>query len=82
MTDKDADDMEFALDLGVDWIALSFMRTSHDVLDARTRADALGVDCPIIAKLERPESIDNLASLVAVADGVMVARRPGCGDRP
>ncbi|MGH8907894.1 MAG: pyruvate kinase [Egibacteraceae bacterium] len=74
MTDKDADDMAFALGLGIDWIALSFVRQARDVRDAKKRVDALGVECPIIAKLERPESIANLAEIIDDADGVMVAR--------
>jgi pyruvate kinase len=74
MTDKDVEDLGCALSLGVDWIALSFVRTPQDVLEARRRLDALGSQCPTIAKLERPESIDNLAGIIAVAEGVMVAR--------
>ncbi|MGH8902373.1 MAG: pyruvate kinase [Egibacteraceae bacterium] len=74
MTDKDVEDLGFALSLGADWIALSFVRTLHDVLDARARVLALGTQRPIIAKLERAQSIDNLTEVVAAADGVMVAR--------
>jgi len=74
LTPKDLVDMSFALSLGIDWVALSFVRTPADVRDARAYAHAAGGECQIIAKLERPESIDNLAGIVAASDAVMVAR--------
>lgn len=74
LTEKDHIDMAAAVELGVDWIALSFVRKPADVLEARGRIQALGGESPIIAKLERPEAIASLEALVDVSDGVMVAR--------
>lgn len=74
MTEKDVTDLKTAIDLGVDWVALSFVRRPGDCLDARARIEALGGECPIVAKLERPESIDSLVEVVQASDAVMVAR--------
>jgi len=74
LSSKDMADLTFALSLGIDWIALSFVRKPADVREARACVHAAGGECPIIAKLERPESIDNLAGIVASSDAVMVAR--------
>ena len=83
LTEKDREDLKFAVELGVDWIALSFVRRPEDVHAARGAVAAFGGEAPIIAKLERPEAIDHLAAIVAATDGVDGrARRPGRGDRP
>lgn len=74
LTPKDLEDLRFALDLGVDWVALSFVRTPADVIKVRERVRALGSERPIVAKLERSEPIENLTEVVAASDGVMVAR--------
>jgi pyruvate kinase len=74
LTEKDIIDLEFALSLGVDWIALSFVRQAKDVIDTRARIAALGGEAPVIAKLERPECIEDLVEVVEVSDAVMVAR--------
>ena len=74
LTEKDIEDLAFAVELGVDWVALSFVRSPDDVTAARARIEALGAEAPIIAKLERPEAIDALADVVAVSDALMVAR--------
>ena len=74
LTDKDIADLQFAVELGVDWIALSFVREAEDVIDARNRVNALGGEAPIIAKMERPESIENLLDVAAASDALMVAR--------
>jgi pyruvate kinase len=74
LTDKDRADLAFGVREGVDYIALSFVRQAQDVLDARAAITALGADVPIIAKVEKPEAIDNLQAILDVADGVMVAR--------
>lgn len=76
-TPKDRLDLEFGLQQGVDVIALSFIRTSHDVEIVRQQIKEFAPhrqDIPIIAKLERPEAINNLEAILDVADGVMVAR--------
>ena len=74
LTEKDAEDLEFALKNGVDAIAVSFVRTAEDVRLVRNRVAALGFDTWIIAKLEKPQAIEHLDSILQVADGIMVAR--------
>jgi pyruvate kinase len=75
-TDKDAEDLEFGLSIGVDLIALSFVRIPEDVAMVKQIVSTrLGEQAPpVIAKLERPEALDNLEGILEVADGVMVAR--------
>jgi pyruvate kinase len=74
LTEKDREDARFALELGVDYLALSFVRRARDVLDLRGLMKLEGKQVPIIAKIEKPQAIDNLDEIVAIADGVMVAR--------
>jgi len=77
LTEKDAVDLAFGLEQGVDAIALSFVRKPKDIFDLRESIARLApdrVDTPVIAKLERPEALDNLEEVVRAADGVMVAR--------
>ncbi|MBW4045918.1 pyruvate kinase [Acidipila rosea] len=74
LTDKDAVDLEFAVKNGADAIAVSFVRTAEDVRLVKERIASLGADTWVIAKLEKPQAIDNLESILEVADGVMVAR--------
>ncbi len=74
LTEKDRRDLKFAVELGVDWIALSFVRRPEDIHAARGAVAAFGGEAPIIAKMERPEAIDHLAAVVAASDAVMVAR--------
>ncbi len=74
LTEKDAEDLEFALKSGVDAIAVSFVRTAEDVQLVRNRIAALGSETWIIAKLEKPQAIEHLDSILQVADGIMVAR--------
>ena len=74
LTEKDLADLDFAVDLGVDWVALSFVRSAEDVRDARARIEAAGGEAPVIAKMERPESIEALQDVVAASDALMVAR--------
>ncbi|MHB8807267.1 MAG: pyruvate kinase [Anaerolineaceae bacterium] len=76
-TEKDHEDLVFGLSQGVDAIAISFVRDAQDVQyvrDAIRSIDPEQQNIPIIAKLELPEAIKNLASIIACADGVMVAR--------
>jgi pyruvate kinase len=75
-TDKDAEDLEFGLSLGVDIVAISFVRLPEDVAMVKQIVTTrLGEQAPlVIAKLERPEALDNLDSILDAADGVMVAR--------
>jgi pyruvate kinase len=74
LTEKDAGDLEFALRVGMDAIAVSFVRTAEDVQLVRNRVVALGSETWIIAKLEKPQAIEHLESILQVADGIMVAR--------
>jgi pyruvate kinase len=77
MTQKDEADLAFGLEQGVDVIALSFVRTADDILQIRKKIGELAdlhAKVPVIAKLERPEALDNLDEIVQIADGVMVAR--------
>jgi len=74
LTPKDRDDLKFALAHGVDYIAVSFVRRPEDVLLAKSLIRRARKDTPVIAKLEKPEAIDNLEGILQVSDGVMVAR--------
>jgi pyruvate kinase len=74
LTEKDRADLQFGLQLGVDLIALSFVRRPQDVLDLKQAIAEAGRDVPVIAKLEKPEALDVLDGILEVADGVMVAR--------
>jgi pyruvate kinase len=77
LTEKDIVDLEFGLSLGVDAIALSFVRSDQDVHSLREKIIAIAPDrqhIPIISKLERPEALDHLDSIMDASDGVMVAR--------
>ena len=70
LTEKDKADIEFGRDLGVDYFALSFVRSADDVAEAQRLAG----DIPLIAKIEKPEAIENLSAIGDTADGLMVAR--------
>jgi pyruvate kinase len=74
LTDKDIDDLRFGLDLGVDFVALSFVQTADDVHRAKALMSEAGRMVPIIAKIERPAAVENLNAILAEAHGVMVAR--------
>ncbi len=74
MTEKDVKDAAFAVDLGVDFIALSFVRSADDILQLRAHLDERGAKCGIVAKIERPEALEDADAIVQAADVVMVAR--------
>ncbi|MGB2627043.1 MAG: pyruvate kinase [Candidatus Acidiferrum sp.] len=74
LTEKDRMDLRFALKHGADYIAVSFVRRAEDVMLAKSLIKRAGKDTPVIAKLEKPEAIENLEAILTVADGVMVAR--------
>lgn len=74
LTDKDVVDLEYGLSQNVDWIALSFVRRAANVEELRSRIKAAGKHTPIMAKIEKPEALDDLDSIIAAVDGVMVAR--------
>jgi pyruvate kinase len=74
MSEKDAEDLEFALRLGVDFVALSFVRNPEDVKLVHRIMDEVGVRRPVIAKIEKPEAVERLNDIVLAFDGIMVAR--------
>ncbi len=75
LTDKDKEDVAFAIKQEVDWIALSFVRTAEDVLLLRNYIDERSsYKIPIVAKIEKPEALDNISEIIPVADALMVAR--------
>ncbi|MDX3655927.1 pyruvate kinase [Streptomyces sp. ID05-26A] len=75
LSEKDIEDLEFALSLGVDFIALSFVRSPADIdLVHQIMDRSGGKRLPVIAKIEKPEAVDNLEAIVLAFDGVMVAR--------
>src|SRR5439155_23173367 len=73
LTKKDLDDLEFALELNVDFIALSFVRAVKDVVELRNRIEEAGSHAHVIAKIEKAEAIAELDEIVAETDAVMVA---------
>ena len=74
LTDKDRRDLRFALAHGADYIAVSFVRRPEDVLLAKSLIRRAKKDTPVIAKLEKPEAIENLEAILRASEGVMVAR--------
>ncbi len=74
LTDKDRADAAFAADLGVDWIALSFVREAADVEALKALLAGRGRDTPVIAKIEKPEALEHIGEILTVADGIMIAR--------
>ncbi|MBE0602429.1 MAG: pyruvate kinase [Deltaproteobacteria bacterium] len=74
MTRKDRKDLAFGLGLGVDYVALSFVRSAEDVRKLVRAIRAAGKKVPVIAKLEKPQALENLDGILAAADSVMVAR--------
>lgn len=73
-TARDLRDLELALELGADHVALSFVQSAADVRRLRRRMSALGADVPIVAKIEKPQALDALDDILEAADAVMVAR--------
>ena len=71
LTDKDKDDLKFALKIGVDWVSLSFVQKAQDVKDAKK---LVGSKALIISKLEKPSAIAELDEIIALSDAIMVAR--------
>jgi pyruvate kinase len=74
LTRKDMDDLEFALDLDADFVALSFVRSAADVRDLKDLIEHAGSDARVIAKIEKAEAVDALDAILAETDAVMVAR--------
>jgi pyruvate kinase len=74
LTEVDRRDARFALDLGVDFLALSFVRRAEDVLALRTLVNESGREAAIVAKIEKPEALENIDAILDAADAIMVAR--------
>lgn len=74
LSDKDEEDLRWALHLGVDMVALSFVRSAADVEDIRAIMKEEGIRVPVIAKIEKPQAVDHLEEIVRAFDGIMVAR--------
>jgi pyruvate kinase len=77
ITEKDREDLRFAIEAQVDAIALSFVRSAEEVLELKRQIRdlaTLGRPTPVIAKIEKPEAVDNIDAIIAAADAIMVAR--------
>jgi pyruvate kinase len=74
LTAEDKENLKYALDWDVDWIGLSFVRTGEDIKELKEIIAGSGKACKVIAKIEKPEAIDNIDAIIAATDGVMVAR--------
>ena len=74
LSEKDKDDLRWGLKAGADFIALSFVRSADDILDVHRIMDEVGIRIPVIAKIEKPQAVENLQGIVNAFDGIMVAR--------
>jgi pyruvate kinase len=74
LSEKDIEDLRWGLKAGADFIALSFVRNADDITDVHRIMDEEGIRVPVIAKIEKPQAVANLAGIVAAFDGIMVAR--------
>lgn len=74
LTEKDIQDLEFGLEAGVDFVAMSFVRSARDIQEVISRIRAKGSNAAVIAKIEKPEAIDVIDDIIEETDGIMVAR--------
>ena len=74
LSEKDKEDLRWGLRAGADFIALSFVRSAADLIDVHAIMDEVGIRRPVIAKIEKPQAVDNLQEIVDAFDGIMVAR--------
>ena len=74
LTEEDIDNMHFALDHGADWIAMSFVRSAEDIVQGKQLIAERGSHAKIVAKIEKPEAIDNIDAIIEATDAIMVAR--------
>lgn len=74
LTDEDLDNLNFVLQYDVEWIGMSFVRTAADIVNLKEVIRSKGKTARVIAKIEKPEAIDNIDEIIAAADGIMVAR--------
>lgn len=74
LTEKDVEDLEFAISCGVDYVGMSFVRSADDIQEVISRVRAKGSNAGIIAKIEKPEAVDVIEDIIEEASGIMVAR--------
>ncbi|HOK40653.1 MAG TPA: pyruvate kinase [bacterium] len=74
LTEKDKQDVLHCINAGVDFIALSFVRSANDVLELKNLLKEHNSDIPVIAKIEKPEAVTNIEEIIKVSDGIMIAR--------
>ena len=74
LTEKDKVDLAFALKHNAAWVALSFVRSAADIRELRDNITKAGKDAKIIAKIEKPEAVENIDEIISISDGIMVAR--------
>ena len=74
LSEKDMDDLRWGLKAGADFIALSFVRSADDIVDVHRIMDEVGIRIPVIAKIEKPQAVENLQGIINAFDGIMVAR--------
>ncbi len=74
LTEKDIEDLEFSSQLGVDWVAMSFVRSRDDLLLARHYMNRFGSRARLIAKIEKPQAVERFDEILEEADGIMIAR--------
>ena len=74
LSEKDIEDLRWGLRAGADFIALSFVRSAEDIVDVHKIMDEEGIRVPVIAKIEKPQAVENLVGIVEAFDGIMVAR--------
>ena len=74
LSEKDREDLDWALRFGCDIVALSFVRNARDIEDVHAIMDRVGVRRPVIAKIEKPQAVENLDGIIRAFDGIMVAR--------
>src|SRR5205823_2878730 len=72
LTEKDIADLQFGLEQGVDYVAISFVRRAADVHDIKGRIKAAGKNTPVVAKIEKPEALDDLPAILGATDAIMV----------
>ena len=74
LTEKDIEDLEFGLSQDVEWVALSFVRNPDDIVDLKKRIKKAGKHTKVVAKIEKPEALENIDEIIEVTDALMVAR--------
>lgn len=73
-TKQDREDLKFGISIGIDYVAISFVRSKQDILTVKKWLKKNDADIPVIAKIEQPRAVDNIDGIIAVSDGLMIAR--------